>query len=194
MSTAWPPPSRDSPASRRRGSDSAARRGGEVVLTPVGEVRGKPRPIDLFETRTPYLLLAPSKILPLQLDELHQTFCWPLVDSQGTVLTLRWPCGDEHQRHSRILTHWSELPGRKCLLVACQETPRAMLQPVSLLQADGQHWRVRALQYSDEPKGLSLSHLPGRIARMLAERRAPPALARTSAGCSYPASMPISRA
>ncbi|MEZ5206764.1 MAG: hypothetical protein R2690_07225 [Acidimicrobiales bacterium] len=32
--------------------DSAARRGGEVVLTPVGEVRGKPRPIDLFETRT----------------------------------------------------------------------------------------------------------------------------------------------
>ncbi|MCB1642675.1 MAG: SWIM zinc finger family protein, partial [Xanthomonadales bacterium] len=112
--------------------------------------------LDLFETRTPYLLLAPSKILPLQLDELHQTFCWPLVDSQGTVLTLRWPCGDEHQRHSRILTHWSELPGRKCLLVACQETPRAMLQPVSLLQADGQHWRVRALQYSDEPKGLSL--------------------------------------
>jgi hypothetical protein len=129
---------------------------------------------DLFQPALPYLLLAPSRCLPVQLDELQQCLRWNLVDRQGRILQARWPCPADHESQLRMLDQLISRRGQWRLLLAYSNEPQPQLQPVSLLLSDRGHWRCHPLQFTQPPKRAPVSALLGRISRMLAERRDPP--------------------
>jgi hypothetical protein len=130
---------------------------------------------DLFQPAQPYLLLAPSQCLPVELDELQQCLRWTLIDAHGRSLQARWPCPADHADQLRLLEHLlARRAGGWRVLLAYSSEPQAQLQPVSLLLNDKGHWRCHPLQFSPLPKRAPVSALIGRISRLLAERRAPP--------------------
>jgi hypothetical protein len=130
---------------------------------------------DLFEPAQPYLLLAPSQCLPVELDELQQCLRWTLVDTHGRTLQARWPCPTDHETQLRLLEHLlARRGGGWRVLLAYGSEPQPQLQPVSLLLNEKGCWHCHPLQFSPVPKRAPVSALIGRISRMLAERRAPP--------------------
>lgn len=130
---------------------------------------------DLFQPVHPYLLLAPSECLPIQLDELQQCLRWNLIDCHGRTLQARWPCPVDHDAQLRVLEHLLARRGAWRVLLAYSSEPQPQLLPVSLLLYEKGYWRCHPLQFSPPPKRAPVSALLGRISRMLAERRAPPA-------------------
>ncbi len=130
---------------------------------------------ELFQPADPYLLLAPSQCVPVELDELQQCLRWTLVDTHGRALQARWPCPTDHADQLRLLEHLlARRGGGWRVLLAYSSEPQPQLQPVSLLLNEKGCWRCYPLQFSPVPKRAPVSALIGRISRMLAERRAPP--------------------
>lgn len=129
----------------------------------------------LFGPAIEHLLLRPNGHTEPQLDEINQCVRWVILDAQNRPLTLSLPCGSDFSEELNALEYWSQRDRSLLVLVSVEREPELTLRPISLMVNDRGCWRSRPLQFSRPQRRRWFSQLSGRIQRMLAERRAPPA-------------------